>query len=141
MPCPTWAVVRRLTGDYPAAAQALDEALGLYRDIGDRGGEAVALNERGTLHRVSGELALAQECHQRSLELSRDIDSSWDEAHALAGLGRCALADGDAAQAESSAAAGAGDLPADRRGRGPGPARRTGRPRRPTAAWCNRRRS
>jgi hypothetical protein len=27
--------------------------------------------------------------------------SSWDEAHALAGLGRCALADGDAALAET----------------------------------------
>ena len=63
--------------------------------------EAEALNERGTLYRVSGELALAQECHQRSLELSREIDSSWDEAHALAGLGRCALAAGRAAQAES----------------------------------------
>jgi len=31
--------------------------------------------------------------------LAREIASSWDEAHALAGLGRCALADGHRAQA------------------------------------------
>ena len=91
----------RLTGDFPAAAQALDQSLGIYCDIGDRGGEAEALNERGTLHRVSGELALAQGCHRQSLGLSREIGGSWDEAHALAGLGRCALAGGNATQAES----------------------------------------
>ena len=93
--------MRRLTGDYPAAAQALEEALGIYRDLGDRGGEAEALNERGTLHRVSGDLAQAEGCHQHALELARAIASSWDEAHALAGLGRCALAAGHAAQAET----------------------------------------
>jgi tetratricopeptide (TPR) repeat protein len=61
---------------------------------------ASALNERGALHRVSGELALAQGCHQQSLELEHGIASSSGEAHALAGLGRCALADGRAAQAQ-----------------------------------------
>jgi hypothetical protein len=34
------------------------------------------------------------------LELARAIASSWDEAHALAGLGRCAMAEGHATQAE-----------------------------------------
>jgi tetratricopeptide (TPR) repeat protein/transcriptional regulator with XRE-family HTH domain len=94
------AVVRRLTGDYPAAAQALDHALGIYADIGDPAGLAAALNERGALYRVSGELALAEKCHRQSLEVSRHLTSSWDEAHALAGLGRCALAVGNATQAE-----------------------------------------
>jgi tetratricopeptide (TPR) repeat protein len=91
--------VRRLTGDYPAAAQALEHALDIYRDLGDRGGQAETLNETGTLHRVSGDLAKAERCHQQALELARAIASSWDEAHALAGLGRCALAAGHAAQA------------------------------------------
>jgi tetratricopeptide (TPR) repeat protein len=54
-----------------------------------------------TLHRVSGELAPAQRCHRQALELARAIGASWDAAHALAGLGRCALAAGDAAQAEA----------------------------------------
>ena len=87
-------------GEYPAAARALEQALGIMRDLGDRGGEVTALNERGTLHRVSGELAQAEECHQQALDLARAIAGSWDEAHALAGLGRCALATGHPTQAE-----------------------------------------
>jgi hypothetical protein len=58
------------------------------------------LNERGTLHRISGDLAQAEGCHQRVLELARAIASSWDEAHALAGMSRCAIAAGHATQAE-----------------------------------------
>ena len=90
---------RRLTGDYPAAAQALEQSLGILRNLGSRGGEAEALNETGALHRVSGDLVQAEQCHQQALDLARAIASSWDEAHALAGLGRCALAAGYAAQA------------------------------------------
>ncbi len=33
------AIVRLVTGDYPAAAQDLDQALGIYRDLGDRLGQ------------------------------------------------------------------------------------------------------
>jgi tetratricopeptide (TPR) repeat protein len=87
------------TGEYPAAAQALEQALDIYRDLGDRGGEAEALNKRGTLHRISGDLAQAGGCHQRALEVARAIASSWDEAHALAGLGRCAMAAGHTGRA------------------------------------------
>jgi hypothetical protein len=36
-----------------------------------------------------------------SLELAREFDSAKDEAQALAGLGRCALAVGDVTRAES----------------------------------------
>ena len=41
--------VRRLTGDYPAAAQALEQALGIYRDLGDRLGQAGALRNLGVV--------------------------------------------------------------------------------------------
>jgi hypothetical protein len=34
-------------GDYPAAAQALEQALDIYGDFGDRGGEVTAFNEWG----------------------------------------------------------------------------------------------
>jgi len=87
------------TGDYPAAARALEQALGIYRDIGYRGAEAGVLNERGALHRVNGDLAQAEGCHRQALELARAFANSWDEAHAVAGLGRCALAAGHATQA------------------------------------------
>ena len=52
----------------------------------------------GTLYRVCGDPAQAEGCHQQALDLARAIASSWDEAHALAGLGRCALAAGHAAR-------------------------------------------
>jgi tetratricopeptide (TPR) repeat protein len=58
------------------------------------------LNERGTLHRVSGDLAQAEACHQQALDLAHASASPWQEAHALAGLGRCAFAAADATQAE-----------------------------------------
>jgi Flp pilus assembly protein TadD len=74
--------------------------MGIYRDIGERGGEAEAVNEAGTLHRVCGDLARAGSCHRQALGLARQIGSSWDEAHALAGLGRCALTAGHTAEAD-----------------------------------------
>jgi tetratricopeptide (TPR) repeat protein/transcriptional regulator with XRE-family HTH domain len=92
-------IVLRLTGDYAAAAQALQQAMDIFHDLGDRGGENVVLNERGTLHRLSGDLGHAEVCHQQALDLARATASSWDEAHALAGLGRCALAADHATQA------------------------------------------
>jgi tetratricopeptide (TPR) repeat protein len=75
--------------------------LGIYRDIGDQGGESEieTLNERGTLHRISGDLAEAEGYHQQALDLARVTARSLHEAHALAGLGRCALAGGHATQA------------------------------------------
>ena len=93
--------VRRETGDYQAATEALEQALAIYHELGNRSGTTQALNERGTVHRLSGELALAEQCHQHALELARDILSPWDQAHALAGLGRCAIAANDTARAGS----------------------------------------
>jgi hypothetical protein len=43
------------------------------------------------LHQVRGDLERAGALHQQALDRSREIASPWDEAHALAGLGRCAL--------------------------------------------------
>jgi tetratricopeptide (TPR) repeat protein len=86
------ASVWRHAGDYPAAIAAVQEALATFREIGDRGGEVEVINEAGTLYRTRGELDQAEAYHQRALQLAREIVSPWDEAHALAGLARCALA-------------------------------------------------
>ena len=51
--------------------------------------------------RVSN-LAQSRALHLQALILSREIGSSWDEAHALAALGRCALAAGRPADAKIS---------------------------------------
>ena len=60
-------------------------ALGIYRDIGDREGEAETLNGAGTLHRVRGDFSAAGTCRQQALDLAREIGGSWIEAHALVG--------------------------------------------------------
>ena len=84
--------VRRAAGDYPGAARDLAEALAILRDIGASDSVAEVLNEFGILHRVRGDLVQAGACHQEALDLAREDGIRWDEAHALAGLGRCALA-------------------------------------------------
>ena len=79
----------------------LGEALSIYRDIGDRNGQAETLNEIATLDRVRGNPAAATAGHQEALTLAREIGSSWHEAHALAGLGRASLAAGHTADAQA----------------------------------------
>jgi tetratricopeptide (TPR) repeat protein len=59
-------IARRLTDDYPGAARDLEEALRISRDLGDRDGEAEALNEAGALHRACGDLRQAGSCHQQA---------------------------------------------------------------------------
>ena len=73
----------------------------IYRDLEDPDGESGTLNELGTLRRISGDLAGAQELYRRALELARAIASSRDEAGALAGLGRCAVAAGQTGKGEA----------------------------------------
>jgi len=82
--------LRRLTGNLTAAARDLQEAAGTYHDIGSLHGEVTIFNESGTLSRTRGDLRQARSCHQRALDLARQIDSAWDEAEALVGLARCA---------------------------------------------------
>ena len=59
------------------------------------------LNETATLHRINGEPAEAEACHRRALELARAIGAARDEAHALAGLARCAADTGHTTQAQA----------------------------------------
>jgi len=81
------------------AAVHLGEALRIFRDLSDRGGETTTLNLTGALHLADGDLAAAGTCYQQALDLARQTGDPWDEAHSLAGLGRCARAAGDSATA------------------------------------------
>lgn len=91
--------VQRQIGNYQGAAEALEAALDICRGFGDRGGVAEVLNELGTLHRHRGDLDQSEACHRQALALALEINSSMDEANALAGLGRCTLAAGRTADA------------------------------------------
>ena len=88
--------LRRQARDFASAGELLEQAVRIAGELGD---EAEALNELGTLHRVRRDLVPAEACHRQALKRAREAESQLDEARALAGLGRCALAAGHAADA------------------------------------------
>ena len=48
-------ILRQLTGDYPAAAGALAEALNISHNISDQPGQINALTGMGTLRQLTGD--------------------------------------------------------------------------------------
>ena len=52
-------IVQLRTGDYPAAAASLTQALGMFRDLGDRHGQASALSNLGDVQRLTGDYPAA----------------------------------------------------------------------------------
>jgi tetratricopeptide (TPR) repeat protein len=62
-------------------------------------GRARARATRHVRRVARGDLREAGSCHRQALDLACQIGSAWDEAQTLAGLGRCALAVGQTAEA------------------------------------------
>ncbi len=86
--------VRCLTGDYPAAEASHEQALRLYRDLGQRREQAEVLNSLGEL---SSRCAVGQQtCHyyNQALAIAREVGAPLEEARDLEGLGRCHLQEG-----------------------------------------------
>jgi tetratricopeptide (TPR) repeat protein/transcriptional regulator with XRE-family HTH domain len=79
--------VRRLTGDYPAAARDLEQALGLYRDLGDRLGQANALNYLGVVKSMMADYPAAARDLEQALGFYRDLGDRLGQATALNHLG------------------------------------------------------
>jgi tetratricopeptide (TPR) repeat protein len=88
-------VVRRLTDEYPAAAQVLEQALGIYRDLGDRLGQANALKELGVVRRLTDEYPAAAQVLEQALGIYRDLGDRPGQADALCFLGVVRRATGD----------------------------------------------
>jgi len=88
-------VVRRLMDEYPAAAQALEQALGIYRALGDRRGQAGALNELGVVRRATGEYPAAAQANEQALGIYRDLGDRLGQAGALGYLGDVRLLTGE----------------------------------------------
>jgi tetratricopeptide (TPR) repeat protein/transcriptional regulator with XRE-family HTH domain len=87
--------VRRLTGDYPAAAQALEQALGIYRDLGDRLGHANALSNLGATRRSMDDYPAAALAENQALAIYRDLGDRLGQAYALRHLGYVRRMTGD----------------------------------------------
>ena len=58
---------------YLGAARGLEEALGLYRDLGDRLGQATALLYLGIVRRATGDLPSAARTLEEALDISLNL--------------------------------------------------------------------
>jgi tetratricopeptide (TPR) repeat protein/transcriptional regulator with XRE-family HTH domain len=79
--------VRRLTGDYPAAAQVLEQALSICRDLGDRLGQANALHDLGIVRYLTGDYPAAAQAQEQALGIYRHLGDLLGQANALRDLG------------------------------------------------------
>jgi tetratricopeptide (TPR) repeat protein len=70
-------------GHYPGAARALDEALGICRDLGHQQGQANALSFLGEVRRAARDYPGAARALEEALGLYRDIGHRGSEAEAL----------------------------------------------------------
>ena len=68
------------SGRYPDAHGDLREALSLYRGVGDRRGEAKALNNLGRMQPLHGHHRDALEAYQKSLQIFREIGGAQSQA-------------------------------------------------------------
>ena len=85
----------RLTGDYPAAAQTLEQALGIYRDLDERLGQANALTLLGFVRLATGDYPAAAQALEQALGIYRDLDERLGQANALTDLGDVRRLTGD----------------------------------------------
>ena len=86
-PSTSWAMVQWLTGDYPAATASLTRALELFRDLGDRRGQAWALHDLGVVQRRTGDYPAATASLTQALQLFRDLGDRHGQAETANNLG------------------------------------------------------
>ncbi|MFB6155386.1 MAG: tetratricopeptide repeat protein [Haloferacaceae archaeon] len=88
-------------GDHETATERYEEALALYREVGDRHGESKCLNNLGTLAYVAGDLGRAETYFEQSLTVDREIGADRNQADTLTNLGVLAKTRGDPERAEA----------------------------------------
>jgi tetratricopeptide (TPR) repeat protein len=92
--------VRHLVGDHQGAAEPQTRALEIFRQIGDRPGEALARYELGRIRILAGDLSGAQDAQTQALEILQQIGNRPGEACALTELARVRYLVGDLPAAE-----------------------------------------
>jgi tetratricopeptide (TPR) repeat protein len=74
--------------DVPQAIALLEEGLALYRELGDRWGEARVLRGLGNVQTLCGNAEQVQAFYHQSMALFREIDDTWGIAWMLLEIGR-----------------------------------------------------
>jgi hypothetical protein len=82
-----------------ARARLVQAALELYREIGNRSGEAVPLNSLGEILLATGQPGNARAQHTTALGLAEQISGKLQQARAHNGLGHAYQATGDIGKA------------------------------------------
>ncbi|MBE9109471.1 tetratricopeptide repeat protein [Nodosilinea sp. LEGE 07298] len=75
------------TGEYEAALELLNQAIVLWRKVGDRRGEAISLSDSGLVYRNLSRYAEALEAYHQALGIQREIGDRNNEATALNNMG------------------------------------------------------
>jgi tetratricopeptide (TPR) repeat protein/transcriptional regulator with XRE-family HTH domain len=73
------AAVKRLTGDYPAAAGHLEQAIAVFQELGSRRGEANALLQLGNIQTPTGDYPAAARSLTRAVEYFRELGDDTGE--------------------------------------------------------------
>jgi len=85
--------------DYAGAKVCYDQALEIYREIGDRRGESGTLNNLAIVARSQGDFAASKVHHEQALSIKRKTGDRWGEGASLNGLGLVFADQGDYASA------------------------------------------
>ena len=95
-PCLEWAgVMARGQGEYKRAAELVEKAIALYREVGDQSGLSRALKQRGIVASERGDRETARSFYTQSLEIKQKIGDRRGIAEARNNLGVLARLEGD----------------------------------------------
>jgi tetratricopeptide (TPR) repeat protein len=81
--------------DTEAVLVPYEESLSIYRDLGDRRGEAEATYNLGFAYLIAGDLGGAKELFERASEMYRELDDPVSLAHASSALAMVTYQEGD----------------------------------------------
>ncbi|MBD2069533.1 tetratricopeptide repeat protein [Leptolyngbya sp. FACHB-671] len=87
------------TSQFQAALQSWQQALEIYREIGDRTGEGIILNNIGGVYANQGQYPQALEFYQQALSIAQAVGDRAGEGTTLNGIGRVYLDQGQYPQA------------------------------------------
>ncbi|MEM6426578.1 MAG: tetratricopeptide repeat protein, partial [Cyanobacteria bacterium P01_D01_bin.128] len=75
------------SSQFQAAIASWEQALALYRDIGHRAGESLALNNLGVVYNALSQYRQAADLYEQNLVIVREINDQFGEASTLLSLG------------------------------------------------------
>jgi tetratricopeptide (TPR) repeat protein len=102
------------TGNPAAALNYFERALPIFREVGDRAGQANTLSNIGVVHRRRRDWQVARHYYERALPIFRDVRDRAGQAATLNNIGMAALRSGGRAGRARLLQAGPAHLPGGR---------------------------